>query len=343
MNQIITAAFDSRSDATEAVARLVKAGISRSNIRIIPETDATGTAGGSPSFAGQTGVRPSSEYTHYDVKQDEKGFWASLGDLFMPDDDRSTYTEALHRGSIMVSATVDASQAAIAEDILDDEGTINLDERSQSWRSEGWQGYYNQTGGSAGGASQDTSTGFGLAGAAAASALGQSHATSGAATSSPRTGAAPSGGTASSAGRSETDNGAIPIVQEQLHVGKRVENAGRVRVRSYVVETPVQEKVNLREESVQIERRPVNREASATDGNLFQDRTIEATEQSERAVVSKEARVTEELVVKKDVEERTETISDKVRHTEVEVDDERTKGGVGSTASTTTPGTTPKR
>jgi uncharacterized protein (TIGR02271 family) len=297
MTQIITAAFDLRSDATEAVARLVKAGIPRTNIRIIPETDATtATAGGSPSYAGQTGVRPSSEYTQYDVQRDEKGFWASLGDLFMPDDDRSTYTEALHRGGIMVSATVEPSQAAVAEDILDDEGTINLDERTQAWRSEGWTGHSGAT-------------------PAATATAGTAHA----------------------------DDGVIPIVKEELRVGKRQVESGRVRVRSYVVETPVQEQVNLREETVHVERRPVNRATTATDGNLFQDRTIEATEHSERAVVSKDARVTEELVVKKDVEQRTETIRDKVRHTEVKADDERTKGGVDKTASTSTHGTTPKR
>ena len=46
-------------------------------------------------------------------------------------------------------------------------------------------------------------------------------------------------------------------------------------------------------------------------------------EQAEEAVVSKEARVTEEITLRKEAEERTETVSDTVRHTEVEVEDER--------------------
>ena len=70
------------------------------------------------------------------------------------------------------------------------------------------------------------------------------------------------------------------------------------------------------------ERRAAVRPVSGAD-NLFRERTIEAEERAEEAVVSKEARVTEELVVKKDVGQRTETVSDKVRRTEVEVDDER--------------------
>ena len=53
------------------------------------------------------------------------------------------------------------------------------------------------------------------------------------------------------------------------------------------------------------------------------DRTIEATETREQAVVSKEARVTEEISLEKAVDTRTETVRDTVRHTEVEVDDER--------------------
>jgi stress response protein YsnF len=57
---------------------------------------------------------------------------------------------------------------------------------------------------------------------------------------------------------------------------------------------------------------------------IFQDRTIEVEERGEEAVVSKEARVREELVINKEVENRSETVSDTVRRTEVEIDDERT-------------------
>src|SRR5690348_3190656 len=80
--------------------------------------------------------------------------------------------------------------------------------------------------------------------------------------------------------------------EERLRVGKREVGHGRVRVRSYVVETPVQEQVTLHQERVEIERRPVDRPAAAGD-DAFRERTIEATETSEEAVVSKEARVRE--------------------------------------------------
>ena len=75
-------------------------------------------------------------------------------------------------------------------------------------------------------------------------------------------------------------------------------------------------------ESVHVERRPVDR-ATAVGDDAFRERTIEARATSEEAVVSKEARVTGEVVVKKGVEQRTETVSDKVRSTKVDVEDDR--------------------
>jgi len=118
------------------------------------------------------------------------------------------------------------------------------------------------------------------------------------------------------------DEETIPVVQEQLRVGKRDTNLGRVRVRSYVVEEPVSEQVNLRQDRVEIERRPVDRALGSGD-DVFTDRVIEAEEHAEEAVVSKEARVTEEVALRKRSDERTETVSDTLRHTEVEVDEER--------------------
>ena len=116
----------------------------------------------------------------------------------------------------------------------------------------------------------------------------------------------------------------IPVTEERLNVGKREVGGGRVRVRSYVVEQPVEEQVNLRDEHVNVERRPVDRPLTGADRDrAFQERTIEAEEKSEEAVVNKEARVKEELVVNKDVNQRTETVSDTVRRTEVDVQDER--------------------
>lgn len=111
----------------------------------------------------------------------------------------------------------------------------------------------------------------------------------------------------------------IPIFDERLQISKREMERGGVKVRAYVVDTPVREQVTLRQEHVDIERRPVNKRVDR-DTNLFAERTLEATERSEEAVVGKEARVVEEVSVRKDIGQRTETIRDTVRHTEVDVE-----------------------
>ena len=48
------------------------------------------------------------------------------------------------------------------------------------------------------------------------------------------------------------------MAEEELHVGKRDVNRGRVRIHSHVVEKPVEEQVTLRHETVDVERRPVS-------------------------------------------------------------------------------------
>jgi uncharacterized protein (TIGR02271 family) len=113
----------------------------------------------------------------------------------------------------------------------------------------------------------------------------------------------------------------IPIVEEELQVGKRqVEKSGGVRLRAHVTETPVEETVNLREEHVHVERRPVDRPVSSADIDAMQDKTLEFTETREEPVVNKQARVVEEVVVRKDVDTRQEKVHDTVRRTDVEVE-----------------------
>ena len=125
----------------------------------------------------------------------------------------------------------------------------------------------------------------------------------------------------------------IPVVEETLRVGKREVERGGVRVRSYIVETPVSEQVTLHNEHVSVDRRPVT--GGTVPADALRERTIEMTETAEEAVVAKDARVVEEVVVKKTADDRTETISDTVRHTEVEVDDaagtDKTRAGIAGT------------
>ncbi len=118
----------------------------------------------------------------------------------------------------------------------------------------------------------------------------------------------------------ETGDVQVPVVEETLQVGTRQVRHGGVRLYTRVVERPVEETVRLREETVHVERRPVDRPASEADFAAAQERTVEVTETDEEPVVRKQARVVEEVVVSKDVQEQTETVRDTVRRTEVEVE-----------------------
>jgi len=290
--QTIVAYFDTRAEAKTAKAALASAGVALEAIRLLPEEDTTSTY-----------TRESTE-TSYDYRRDEGGFWKSLGDLFLPDEDRYGYAEGLSRGGAALSVVTDEAHYDEVARVLEENGADNIDEREAEWRSAGWSGYTAPEATAATGTTSDTTTAASLA---------------------------PRGATAAD------DDEAIQVVEETLRVGKRQVDKGRVRIRSYVVETPVQEEVSLRAERVLVDRRPVDRLATTAD-LASAEKTIEAEERVEEAVISKEARVVEEIGLRRDSEEHVETVSDTVRKTEVEVVDERTDGT--STSTGTLPGAT---
>lgn len=113
----------------------------------------------------------------------------------------------------------------------------------------------------------------------------------------------------------------VPVVEEHISVGKRRVLRGGVRVTSTVTETPFQEKVKLREESVDVERKHAERKLSPEEADkAFQEKTVQLTETAEEAVVNKEARVVEEVALRKSAQEREETVQDTVRRTDVKVE-----------------------
>ncbi len=125
----------------------------------------------------------------------------------------------------------------------------------------------------------------------------------------------------------------IQLAEESLAVGKRVVNRGGTRIRRFVVETPVEQAVTLHDEKVTLERRPVT-DGRAMEPGEFGEKTIELTASAEEAVVSKTARVYEEVGLHKQAADRTETIRDIVRKEEVEVEQ------IPGPAATATSGTT---
>lgn len=249
---------------------------------------------------------------------DEPGLWDRMREWFgyADEDERYLYHEAARRGGVAVvcdTSDDDTPTADKAIQIMKRHNPIDLDTQSAQWRKEGWQGY-------PAGVTRSTATSSGTAGAAI----------SGQKQPAPTTRPAATGRTA---GESES----IPVVREELHVSKRSVIQGGVRIHSRVTERPVEKQVDLREEHVQVERRPADRPVRPGE-RAFEERTIEATETSERAVVNKEAKVVEEINVRKDVSQRTETVRDTVRNTDVDV--EKLSGDRPGTTGSTTPGRT---
>ncbi len=322
----ITALYDTRGAAETAQAGLINIGIDEGDISIRGTDDRV-----ADDYAGTEG----------------KGFWASLGDLFMPDEDRSVYSEGMRRGGYLLTAQVPEGLHAQAEAVLESADPVDLDERSATWRQEGWTG----STGAAYGAGETTRTGSGMldTGSVGGSTTGayrdDTLATGYAGTAGMTDTAGLSGsetyreddaltagatgyrsdlgtGVAGTRGTGVGDSEPLQVVEEELRVGKRQASGGNVRVRTYVKERPVEAQVDLQSERVTIERRPVDREVTPGVA-AFQERTIEAVERAEEAVVDKVARVKEEIALHKDVETRTETVRDTVRETEVEIEDER--------------------
>jgi len=120
----------------------------------------------------------------------------------------------------------------------------------------------------------------------------------------------------------------LQVVKEDLVVGKREVEQGAVRVTSRVVETPVEEQLRLHEECVVVDRRPINRPLTGAAADVFRERTLAATARSEEAVVGKEARVVEEIGLRKEATDRVETVRDTVRETKVDV--EQVPGSTGT-------------
>lgn len=128
----------------------------------------------------------------------------------------------------------------------------------------------------------------------------------------------------------------IPVVEEQIRVGKRLIRRGGVLVHTHVTETPVEEQVTLREEKVKLERHPTDRPVTPADMAAFKEGTIEVTETVEQPVIAKEARVVEEVTVGKQTQERTEVVGDTVRRTDVEVERRADIGTAGTVESSRT-------
>jgi uncharacterized protein (TIGR02271 family) len=111
----------------------------------------------------------------------------------------------------------------------------------------------------------------------------------------------------------------IRLAEEQLNVGKRLVQEGTTRIRRFVTEKPVEASITLHEEHAQVLRKAISDPNYIADVD-WTDKTIEVIESAEQAVVSKTARVVEEVVVRKEGTDHVETVRDKVRRQQVDVE-----------------------
>jgi stress response protein YsnF len=326
MAKTIVGIFDEPSEAAAVVQELVQEGISRNHISLITShgdedrasftrddtTDASATDdGGSNVLTGAgigavlggiggllvglavlpiPGLGPviaagpiATTLAGLGIGAATGGMVGALTNLGVPEEHAQHYAEAVRRGGTLVTVNADDAMASRVQDLMNRHHAVDVNQRAAYWRQGGWTGY-------------DAKAPAYTADQAARERMAYTN--------------------------RDLNQGqvAIPVIEEQIAVGKReVQSGGVVRVSNRVVERPVEESVRLREERVNVERRAVDRPASAADESAFREGTLEFKETVEEPVVSKTARVVEEVIINKDVEERTEKVQDTVKRTEVEV------------------------
>jgi uncharacterized protein (TIGR02271 family) len=221
----------------------------------------------------------------YDSHEGEGGISGFFKRLFGGDESGGHYAEAVRRGNAVVCVTAPREQTDRAVEIMNSAGAVDIDRHVERYRQTGYRDYDEN---------------------APAYSYDEARAER-------------------DRLRSDQEGGSIPVIEEELQVGKRVVRRGGVRVYSRVIEEPVEEDVELREERVKVDRRAVDRPAERGEMAGVRDQSIEFEEVVEEPVVQKRARVREEVVVGKETNRRTEKVRGSVKRTEVEV--ERLGGG----------------
>jgi len=306
MDKTLIALFDTRTEAQEALSALNRDGFSSTNARISSSEDHDSLSSGHAriSSSEDPGLEGEGVELHRSerMQSSEGGLGEAVARFLGLDDDDGTYGEAVRRGGFVLTVDLaDDAEADRAQAILYRHNPVDIDERVEQWRQSGWEKplraqpedrFVHPL------PENDMSL---TGGAAVASSRGV-------------------GDTEVTDGEPATEDGrrVIPVVEEQLVVGKREVRSGGIRIITRTTEKPVEAIVSLREEHATVIRRPVDRPVTDAD-TAFEDRTIEISEAVEEAVVSKTARVVEEVAIGKEVSEREEIVKDTVRKTDIHV------------------------
>jgi len=285
MAKTLVALYDTCTDAEHVVQELIKDGFARSDIHL--------------ALDHTEGCETQHAAVEWDSAYAGDNLLATLADLGVPHEEAYAYAEGVRRSGALVVVESSDERAERGMAILQRLHPVDIHARTAQWRQEGWTGYD---------ATAMTSTARSSAANATRTSQAQARATARVANQG------------ASTRRVEGDQEVtIPVVEEDLAIGKREVERGHVRIYSRVTEQPVEESVRLREEKVTVDRHPVDRPATEADFAAAGKDVIEMTEKAEEPVVTKQARVVEEVVVHKDVTERTETVRGTERHTDVNI------------------------
>ena len=265
MNNTIIGVYDDRQDAALANATLQKQGLLESQIRMVRPEDMQ---------AGRT----RSDY-HDEDKTFGEQISAFFSSLFGDDDEDvlgPRYLEAVRRGATLVVVDVDDDkEILVAERVMSEHRSVDIDQRGANWRKQGWSDYDEN---------------------------------------------APVYNEDEAKAEREAESATLTETQEELKIGKRREEEGRVKVFKRVSEDKVEDSVKLESQRAVVRRRSVDRPVTAADGKAFEEGAIEVEQFREEAVAEKKTRVTGEVDVAVDRNAKTKTVSDTVRRTDVEVE-----------------------
>jgi len=280
MAKTLVGLYDTFTESKQVVQELVENGFSRGDIRVA-------------THSAEDVKDHGADYTYTETASSAsrgRGLIDLLTRSGVPQSEADSYAEGVRRGGTLILVKASDEQSDRGLEIMNRVHLVDIDERVAQWRREGWSRF-------------------------------DPDAEPYAATDVTRERERYS--------RRMTDRGermadkgevTIPVVEEELTVGKREVERGHVRVHTHIEELPVAEEVHLREERVHVERHPVDRPATEADLGRLTEETIEFTETAEEAVINRRARVVEEVTVHTNVEEHTETVHDTVRRTHVDVD-----------------------
>lgn len=320
MAKTIVGLFDTATEAQSVVQELSRLGIQRDQISLMasrndesmtPETAAETTTSGEDTMAGAgigavaggvgglivglvalpiPGLGPiiaagpiAAALTGAGIGAVTGGVIGALTHVGVPEEHAQHYAEGVRRGGTLVTVNAPDTLASRVSALMNQHRAVDVSQRAAQWRQSGWQGFD-----------------------ANAPAYGPDDVQR----------------ERSLYANRDINAGqvAIPVVEESVAVGKREVERGGVRVSSRVVEHPVEQQVQLRDEHVSVERHAVDRPINAADRAAFREGTLEFRETVEEPVVAKSARVVEEVVINKDVTQRTQTVRENVKKTEVSVD-----------------------